>query len=194
MKITALLLATFACVAQEVIDSTMCEVGANPSKFDGKLIRVRATHRSGFEHTLLTGCEPRVSIWLEINEMPHLLTGEVAPVKKADEIKTPAKLQWRKLPPRPQVSVVADAGWKAFEKEIESQRKRLSAANNLLVGSTALTATFVGRLDWLGGRLIAYRAEGSKEVVLKFGGFGHLNAWPMQFVAQRVSDVEPSPQ
>ena len=188
MKIAALLLATFACAAQEVIDTTMCEVGANPAKFDGKLIRVRATHRSGFEHSVLTGCD--VAMWLAVDQMPHLLTGEVAPFGKSDDIKSPEKLKWRKLPPRVAVSVVPDAGWKAFEQVIETQRKRLTAANKPRWDTTTVTATFVGRFDWLGGGLIAYRAEGSKEVVLKVGGFGHLNASPMQLVVQRISDVQ----
>ncbi len=192
MKLLTLLIATLACSAQDVIDTTMCEVGANPAKFDGKLIRVRATHRSGFEHSVLTGCD--VSVSLAIDQMPHLLTGEVAPLGKSDDIEKPQNLKWRKLPPRVAVSVIPDAGWKAFEKEIEKQRGRHKAANKPLWEPISLAATFVGRFDWLGGKLVAYRAEGSKEVVLKIGGFGHLNASPMQFVVQRISDVETAPQ
>jgi hypothetical protein len=189
MKLTTILLGAIACTAQAVIDTTMCEVGANPGKFDGKLIRVRATHRSGFEHSLLTGCE--VSMWLSIDQMPQLLTGEVAPVRTPDDIKSPERLQWRRLPPRVAVSVLPDAGWKAFEKEIGRQRDRHMAAKRPSGAATSVTATFVGRFDWLGGRLVAYRAEGSKQITLKLGGFGHLNAAPMQLVVQRISNVEP---
>lgn len=194
MKLLTLLIATLACSAQDVIDTTLCEVGANPAKFDGKLIRVRATHRSGFEHSVLSGCESKVFMWFAIDQMPHFLAGEVAPLQNPDAINSPEKLRWRKLPPRVAVSVIPDAGWKAFEKEIEKQRGRHKAANKPLWESTIVKATFVGRFDWLGGRLIAYRAEGSKEVVLASGGFGHLNGSHMQFVVQQVSDVEITPQ
>lgn len=63
-------LQTIASAAPEVLDVAYCDLLRNPTSYDGKVVRVRATYRYGFEWSEIycTGCSVKGSTWLDFDE------------------------------------------------------------------------------------------------------------------------------
>lgn len=145
---------------QELI--TVCDVIANPQKFDGKRVRLRAIVISGFEIFAIR--DPRndcSDIWLA-----YAGGGPTA--------STSMNAQPRPIN-RSSVLLRRDGYFKKFEKYLDAEMyPRDRGVTCLSCKRYEVTATMTGHID----------------VAPEKSGFGHLNARRFQFVLESVSDIE----
>src|ERR1700688_4963376 len=87
MKSTILFIVLISCavfpssLSAQVVDSTVCDVLANPQSFDGKIVRIKGVVIAGFEEFAITGsgCNQIVNaIWLAYPEGTKGKAGPVA--------------------------------------------------------------------------------------------------------------------
>src|SRR5271155_4528949 len=67
-------------LSAQIIDSTVCDILANPQSFDGKIVRIKGVVIAGFEEFAIkgSGCNQMVNaIWLAY---PEGTKGKAAPV------------------------------------------------------------------------------------------------------------------
>lgn len=145
----------------QIIQTSVCDVGRSPASFNGKIVRLRAKVISGFEvFALQNPGDQKCTIWLT-----YPGSGPVASLsirsKEPDTHRPPIKLK-------------NDRQLKKFRRLIDAQvypRTRGSICD----GCTRyeVTATLTGRIDYAG----------------KNHGFGHMNAYEVQFVLQGASHI-----
>lgn len=150
----------------DVVDTTVCDVLANPASFDGKIVRFKgATARAGFEEFVVedAGCK----IWLSY---PAGTKGKAGPAAfvRLQPAKNGAAVA--DAPKRAAVTLDRNGDFKKFDSLLAAPYK--SSAMCLGCPRYAVAATLVGRLDGAGGT-----------------GFGNLNLYRARLVLQSVSDV-----
>ena len=171
-------------LSAQVVDSTVCEILANPQSFDGKMVRIKGTVIAGFEEFAITGwgCNQTInSIWLAYPEgakgkagpaaFLRLQLGKNHPAAVANFSRTPVTLDDNK-------------DFKDFDNLLSTPAK----TNGLCLGCVkfTVTATLVGRLD--GTKDTGLIRDGAGNVI-GIGGFGQLNRYSARLVLQSVSDI-----
>lgn len=171
-------------LSAQVVDSTVCEILANPQSFDGKMVRIKGTVIAGFEEFAITGwgCNQTInSIWLAYPEgakgkagpaaFLRLQLGKNHPAAVANFSRTPVTLDDNK-------------DFKDFDTLLSSPAK----TSGLCLGCVkfTVTATLVGRLD--GTKDTGLIRDGAGNVI-GIGGFGQLNRYSARLVLQSVSDI-----
>ncbi len=168
----------------QVVESTVCDILANPQSFDGKIVRIKGAVTSGFEEFSIkgSGCNQMVNaIWLAYPEgtkgkagpsaFLRLQLGKNSPVAVTNVNRVPVTLDKNK-------------DFKDFDSLLATPAK----TNGMCLGCPkfTVTATLVGRLD--GTKDTGLIRDGSGKVT-GLGGFGNLNRYNARLVLQSVADV-----
>lgn len=173
-------------VQAQIVDSTVCDILANPQSFDGKIVRIKSVAFAGFEEFALKGegCNQTVNaIWLAY---PEGTKGKAGPAAFL-------RLQLAKNHPAAVVNVARSPVTLDKNKDFKDFDNFLSVpakTSDLCLGCMKFTvgATLVGRLD--GAKETGLiRDSGGK--VIGLSGFGHLNRYSARLVLQSVSDISP---
>jgi len=178
--------------AEDPIKTTVCELLKHPDRFNGKLVQVRATMRTGFELSTLfdKDCE-KEGLWNGTDDAIPL-SGQVAYIDSETELQHPERLKWKPIPAVRPIKLRDDAAYRALGKYIDQYHTGGSCIA-FQCPKFSVTATFIGRFDYDDQRLRAFRNVSTGEVWPSKGGFGHMNISSTQLVWQSVSDVVATP-
>ena len=157
-------------VTQQPVLTTVCAIMANPGRFAGQVVKVKATVSSGFEFSTIIDPKPRPSCKSHTGDQwPWVQT---APRKNAALALNDYDADLQKRHP---VFLVEDEGMRRFVKAVDAQAvpppDRCSASIDGYP-KYQVTATMTGRVDYS-----------------RTGGFGHLGAWHVRFLLMSASDV-----
>ena len=179
-----------ACLLQapavaQAVDTTVCNILANPQSFDGKVVRIKGTVVAGFDQFIVKGdkCgQPVDGIWLAYPQGSKAKAGPVALLELQPARNFSGKFQTEQRQP---VKLEKDKSFKQFDSLLAQPHVK---GAGLCLGCTRyeVTATLVGRLDGVKDASLQRDAAGK---IIGFGGFGNLNAYPARLVLQSVSDV-----
>jgi hypothetical protein len=168
----------------QMVDSTVCDILANPQSFDGKIVRIKAVAIAGFEEFALKGegCNQMVNaIWLSYPEGTKGKAGPAAFLRLQLAKNHPATIVNVSRAP---IMLDKNKDFKDFDNFLSTPAK--TSALCLGCVKSMVAATFVGRLD--GAKDVGLiRDSGGK--VIGLGGFGHLNRYSARLVLQSVSEI-----
>jgi hypothetical protein len=141
------------------IGTSVCEVTANPTSFDGKVVSLRATVLSGFEVFAIKPPEGECGgMWLAYSE-----GGPVASTALSVS-----------RPPRDSVTILKDRNFKRFQSLLNAEmHPRTRESMCMGCNRYEVSATMVGRVDYAGEQ----------------AGYGHMNGYKLQFELMSVSDI-----
>ena len=170
----------------QVADTTVCDVLKNPTAFDGKIVRIKATVAAGLDQFVLKGpgCGHYVNaIWLSY---PEGSKGKAGP---ADLLQVQMARNFTGTVPavaRTPVTLDKSKDFKQFDSLLSTPHK--GAAMFLGCNRYEVTATLVGRLDGVEDAGVRRDAAGK---IVGVSGFGNLNGYKARLVLQSVSEVTP---
>ena len=168
------------------MDSTVCDILANPQSYNGKIVRIKGIVIAGFEEFAVkgSGCNQAVNaLWLAY---PEGTKGKAGPAAFLG-------LQLAKNHPsavtnisRPPITIDKNKDFKKFDNLLSTPAK----TGGMCLGCVkfSVTATLVGRLDGAKDTGLI-RDSGGK--VIGLGGFGNLNRYSARLVLQSVSEISP---
>ena len=173
-------------LSAQVVDSTVCDIIANPQSFDGRIVRIKGIVIAGFEEFAVkgSGCNQMVnSIWLSYPEGAKGKAGPAAFLRLQLGKNHPAAVTNLSRAP---VILDKNKDFKDFDNFLSTPAK----TSGLCLGCVkfTVTATLVGRLDGTNNTGLI-RDSGGK--VIGLSGFGHLNRYSARLVLQSVSDISP---
>lgn len=173
-------------LSAQVIDTTVCDVLADPESFDGKMIRVKGEVMASFEEFIIKGrgCNDSVNaIWLTYPEGTRGKAGPAALVQmqlsKNNSATTTASSQ-------PPLKVERNKDFNDFDTMFSTAAK----TKVICLGCErfVMTATLVGRLD--GSKDVGVVRDASGKFV-GVHGFGNLNQYHARLVLESVTDLNP---
>lgn len=170
----------------QVVDTTVCAVIKNPTSFDGKIVRIKATAAAGFDEFILKDGDcgaPVNGIWLDYPAGTKGKAGPAAVLQLSPAHNFAGKFT---APTRTDVTLDKSKDFKQFDGWLAQQHNPLAGICPGC-GRYEVTATFVGRLDGVADAALKRDANGK---VTGFGGFGNMNAYPARLVLQSVSNPE----
>jgi hypothetical protein len=171
-------------LAAQIIDSTVCDILANPQSFDGKIVRIDGIVIAGFEEFAIegSGCNQMVNaIWLAYPEGTKGKAGPAALLRLQLGKNHPAAVTNVSRAP---VTLDKNKDFKDFDNLLSTPAK----TNGMCLGCVKFTviATLVGRLD---GTKDTGLIRDSSGKVTGLGGFGNLNRYNARLVLQSVSEI-----
>lgn len=183
--VLALLFCAYPLSAQ-VVDANACDILANPSSFDGKIVRIKGTVIAGFEEFSIkpSGCpQSNGSIWLDYPEGTKAKAGLAALLKFQLAQNNPASPS---SPSRPSLKLEKNKDFKQFDSLLSTP----AHTNGICLACVRYTvnATLVGRLDAAKEAGVVRDKDGKFVAV---NGFGNLNRYTTRLVLQSVSEVSP---
>jgi len=192
MKYSLLFVALTSCLvktsplAAQVVDSTVCDILANPQFFDGKTVRIKGVVIAGFEEFSIrgSGCRQMINaIWLAYPEGTNGKAGPAAAVRLQLGKNHPATVT---NVSRAALTLDKNKDFKEFDNLLATPAK----TSGLCLGCPKFTviATLVGRLDGTKDTGLIRDTEGK---VIGLGGFGNLNRYNARLVLQSVSEISP---
>jgi hypothetical protein len=146
----------------QTIATNVCAIGRDPAAFDGKIVRLRATIVSGFEASGIRDPEDdrACTIWLTYSGG--------GPVASTSLVRATTTVQ------RPPIKLKKDRHFRRFQNLLHAEMHPRDRGNFCIsCARYEVTATLTGRVDYAGQGL----------------GFGHLNAYRVQFVLASVRNV-----
>ncbi len=190
MKHTLFLLLLMSCLmlpsslSAQAVDSTVCDILANPQSFDGKIVRIKGVVIAGFEEFAIKGpdCNQMVNaIWLAYPKGTKGKAGPAALLRLQLAKNNPASVSNVSRVP---VTLDMNKDFKEFDNFLSTPAK----TKGLCLGCVkfTVTATLVGRLD--GAKSTGLVRDGVGKVI-GIGGFGHLNRYSARLVLQSVSEI-----
>jgi hypothetical protein len=179
-----LCLAATCALSGEVVDTSVCEILANPQSFDGKTVRIKATAEAGFDEFIIkgSGCnQPVNTIWLDYPEGTKAKAGSAAFVQLQLASNNPATVTAANRVP---IKLEKNKDFKQFDSLLSTPAK----TGGMCLGCIRYTvaATLVGRLDGSSSPGVVRDSQGK---VVGLHGFGNLNRFSARLVLQSVSDV-----
>jgi hypothetical protein len=192
MKWVLLLVGLLSCLtippslSAQVVDSTVCDILANPQSYDAKIVRIKGTVIAGFEEFAIEGpgCTQTINaIWLVYPEGTKGKAGPAAFLRLQLAKNNPADVTSVSRAP---VALDKNKDFKNFDNLLSTPAK----TNGICLGCVkfTVTATLVGRLDGMKETGLI-RDSGGK--VIGLGGFGNLNRYNARLVLQSVSEISP---
>jgi len=171
-------------LAAQIIDSTVCDILANPQSFDGKIVRIDGIVIAGFEEFAIegSGCNQMVNaIWLAYPEGTKGKAGPAALLRLQLGKNHPAAVTNVSRAP---VTLDKNKDFKDFDNLLSTPAK----TNGMCLGCVKFTviATLVGRLD---GTKDTGLIRDSSGKVTGLGGFGNVNRYNARLVLQSVSEI-----
>jgi hypothetical protein len=190
MKRILLLMVLMGCLSipsslsAQIMDSTVCDILANPQSFDGKIVRIKGVVIAGFEEFAIkgSGCNQILNaIWLAYPEGSKGKAGPAASLRLQLGKNYPATVTDVS---RASVTLDKNKDFKEFDNFLSTPAK----TNGMCLGCVkfTVTATLVGRLD---GTKDAGLIRDSGGKVVGLGGFGNLNRYSARLVLQSVSGI-----
>jgi hypothetical protein len=190
MKRTSLFIVLMSCLvippslSAQIVDSTVCDILANPQSFDGKIVRIKGTVIAGFEEFAIkgSGCNQMVNaIWLAYPQGTKGKAGPAAFLRLQLGKNHPANVTNVRRAP---VTLDKNKDFKSFDKLLSAPAK----TSGVCLGCVrfTVTATLVGRLD---GERNTGLTRDSRGTVTGISGFGNLNRYSARLVLQSVSDI-----
>lgn len=154
------------------LKTSVCEILQSPKSFDGKVVTIRARVLMGFESLILvqSGCPG--SIWLALpDEIKHISTSR-----------------------RPEVTLVHDADFDRFQKAIgaEAEDTPQHPCQSMHCMKYDVEAEITGRIDYH-PTICSKQSKVSNSKVSNCG-YGHMGAWDVQLVMEKVSNVTTTPK
>jgi hypothetical protein len=182
----AFLAATVICLPAQIVDTSVCDILANPQSFDGKIIRIKGTVQAGFEEFIVKNpsCpQPVNAIWLAYPEGTKGKSGPAAfvQIQLAHNNSAPGLSAARS-----RIKLDKDKTFKQFDSLLSTPYK----GGGICLGCVGYTvsATLVGRLDGTEQPGIVRDSKGN---FIRVNGFGNMNRYSSRLVLQSVSDVTP---
>ncbi|HYG99765.1 MAG TPA: hypothetical protein VD837_11590 [Terriglobales bacterium] len=178
------LLAIVSPLGAQVIDTTVCDILANPQAFDGKTVRLKGVVTAGFDDFSIkdSNCKrPVNAIWLAFPEGTKAKAGPVAAVQ-IQLAKNSASSQV--APSRPPVKLDKNKDFKQFDSLLSAPYKGPGMC--LGCGKYKVTATLTGRLDGTKDPGVVRDASGK---VTGLNGFGNMRQYSTRLVLQSVTEV-----
>jgi hypothetical protein len=170
----------------QVLETSVCEIIANPVSFDGKTVRIKGTVVAGFDEFIIQGpgCNQLVNaIWLSYREGTRGKAGPAAFVQLQLGRNNPASVA---QVTRTAVALDKNKDFKEFDSLLSTSAK----ASGMCLGCVRnkVAATLVGRLDGVSDAGVVSDSGGK---FLSASGFGNMNHYNARLVLQSVSDVSP---
>lgn len=196
-RATILVVAAVVCGAVRAEEAPirvgLCELIAAPERFNGKMVQVRATMRSGFEWGGLV--EGDCALMLDGDRFPALEGGarEFAYMKRGVRPEEIAAAEWKPIQLPPRVQFVKDEAYEEFGRFVYQKWRRVDGSECFECPLYSVTVTVTGRFDHFPTGMIAVRSSGDKPVRTILGGFGHLSRSSQRLVWRSVSDVVATP-
>ncbi len=171
-------------LSAQVLDSTVCDILANPQAFDGKIVRIKAAVIAGFDEFAIKsdGCSRNVdAIWLTYPTGTKGKAGPAALLRLQLAKNSPVSVESTNRVP---VTLDKNKDFKDFDNYLSSPAK----ISGICLGCVkySVSATLVGRLDGSKDTGLI-RDSGGK--IIGISGFGNLNRYSARLVLQSVSDV-----
>lgn len=182
MLMSCLMIPSF--LSAQALDSTVCDILANPQLFDGKIVRIKGTVIAGFEEFSVrgSGCNQTVNaIWLAYPQGSKGKAGPLAMLRLQLGKNHPAEVTSVNRPP---VTLDKNKDFKNFDTLLSTPAKTNGMC--LGCGKFTVTATLVGRLDGTKETGFIRNSGGS---VIGVAGFGNLNRYSARLVLQSVSEI-----
>jgi hypothetical protein len=169
----------------QAVDATVCDILKDPQGFNGKIVKIKGTVRSGLDEFVVVDADcglPVNAIWLSYPEGTNAKSGPMAMVElqparnfagTAEEVqRTPVKLEWTK-------------DFKQFDSLLGAPAK----SGGMCLGCVKyeVAAILTGRLD---GTRAEIKRDASGKIV-GLSGFGNMNAYNARLVLSSVADVVP---
>jgi hypothetical protein len=179
--------------ANEPIPATLCEIVGTPGRFDGKIVRIRATIQTGLEASVLVdeGCQPEANVWFEFassySSAPP--ASEYALIKSLADLRQAAMLTWIPIDARPVVKLQIDSNYKKLHRFLNKPYKTRDGVICMGCPLYSVTATFTGRFDHSDGIFKVVRHDGAGSMTVGVQRFGHLGGWDSQIIVGSVSEV-----
>jgi hypothetical protein len=181
----------FACVFfvaaghsfAQAMPTSICDILAHPSAYDGKMIQVTGTVVAGLDEFVVKdrSCgQPVDGIWLSYPEGTKAKAGPRATLILQLAANSPAKPAVSIQAP---VSLDKNKEFKRFDDALDVQPK--TKGQCLGCPRYAVTATLTGRIDAVDAPALA--RQGKMFSLLR--GFGNMNRYPARLVLQSVSNV-----
>jgi hypothetical protein len=170
----------------QVVDTSVCDVLANPQSFDGKIIRVKGTVTAGFDEFVIRGkaCGQSVNaIWLDYPEGTKAKAGPAAVLEFQLARNNPVQVLSIS---RSIVKLEKNKEFQQFDSLLATPYKGHGMC--LSCPRYIVSATLVGRLD--GAKNAGIVRDGAGKFV-DVNGFGNLNRYNARLVLQSVSDISP---
>ena len=173
-----------SCLQAQIVDTTVCDVLANPQSFDGKVVRIKGVVIAGFEEFAIkgSGCNQAVNaIWLDYPEGTKGKAGPVAFLRLQLAGNSPVTVT---NVSRTNVTLDKNKDFKDLDNFLSTPAKM----SGLCLGCVkyTVTATLVGRLD--GAKDSGLIRDGGGKVI-GLAGFGNLNRYSARLVLQSVSEI-----
>ena len=177
-------LAIPSSLSAQIMDSTVCDILANPQSFDGKIVRIKGVVIAGFEEFAIkgSGCNQMVNaIWLAYPEGTKGKAGPVASLRLQLGKNNPAGVTNVRRAP---ITLDKNKDFKNFDNLLSTPAK----TKGMCLGCVrfTVTATLVGRLD---GTQDTGLTRDSAGAVTGISGFGNLNRYSARLVLQSVSEI-----
>lgn len=181
----------FACIflivagrgLAQPVQTSICEILAHPSAYDGKMIEVTSTVVAGLDEFVVKdrSCGRQVDgIWLSYPEGTKAKSGPAAMLTLQLASDSPAKPAASKRAP---ISLDKNKEFKEFDDALAARPK--TKGECLGCPRYTVTATLTGRLD--GVDTPALGRQGNMFTLLR--GFGNMNRYPARLVLQSVTHV-----
>jgi hypothetical protein len=169
----------------QTMDTTVCDILANPSSFDGKTVQIKGTVVAGFDEFVIKdlSCnQPINAIWLAYPEGTKAKAGPIAFLQIQLGKNNPGTVSGVS-----RAAVKLDKNNKNF-KQFDSLLSTPVKIGGICLGCVryTVTATLVGRLD--GTKDAALVRDGSGKVI-SANGFGNLNRYTARLVLESVADI-----
>ncbi|WP_348265257.1 hypothetical protein P8935_12085 [Telmatobacter sp. DSM 110680] len=167
----------------QAVDTTVCDVLKDPSSFNGKTVRIKATVSSGFDEFIIKAedCKYHIGgIWLAYPEGTKAKSGPVALL----QLQPAANFAGTVAPAdRAPITLDKSKDFKQFDSLLAAPYK----GNNMCLGCTKseVGATLIGRIDAVKPDM---RRDAAGKII-DITGFGNLNAYPVRLVLQSVTDA-----
>ncbi len=192
MKRAPLFIALLSCLmfprslSAQVVDSTVCDILANPQSFNGKIVRIKGVVVAGFEEFAVKegDCHQAVdAIWLAYPSGTNGKAGPAALLRLQLAKNSPVVVTHVRRTP---ITLDKNKDFENFDKLLSVPAK----TKGICLGCVkySVTAVLVGRLDAAKGTGLIRDSEGK---VIGLSGFGQLNRYRARLVLRSVSEVSP---
>jgi len=166
----------------QAVDASVCDVINHPTKFDGKLVKVKGLVQVDFDSFVMRGDSCTGSLWLSYPTGTKAKSGPAAVVTlqlAANATGTPGTA-------RPALTLEKSADFAMFDLYLSTRPK----TNGMCLGcvKSDVQATLVGRVDGTDNAGLVRDKAGK---IASLDGFGNLNAYSARMVITSVSEVTP---